>query len=213
MNNAGFIRLLSKLPTKRGDVLIKKIRGIPIRILKLEALLRRLPLNHFQRAEIEKELARRYAGYRGEQSLDYYIAQIPQKDMLIFQDLRLPLSKDSFFQLDVLLLSPQLFIILEAKNIGGTICIDENQLLRILDDKEESFTNPIQQVENQQYHLGNSINTHTNIKLPNTSFVVMTNSSAIIKPNPNYRAFAQKVIRPPAIRQRVDAFRRKYQRI
>ncbi len=54
------------LSVKRGDLLIKKAREIPVKILKLEALLRRLALNHQRRKKIGEELAKSYAGYRGE---------------------------------------------------------------------------------------------------------------------------------------------------
>lgn len=192
--------------------MLKKERKIPIKILKLEALLRRLPANHVRRKYIEEELARSYSGYRGEQALDYYVAQIPGKDHLIFQDLRLPFSKDYFFQIDLLLLTQRHFLILEAKNIAGTIFIDQNQLVRTIDDAKDSYPNPIHQAENQQYHFGNLIQNHTNLILPNTSFVVMTNSHSIIKPNPDYRAVAQKVIRPPVIRPRVSRFYSEYQK-
>ncbi|MEK3888476.1 nuclease-related domain-containing protein [Bacillus sp. FSL K6-3431] len=184
----------------------KKTRSFPIGILKLEALLRRLKANPVRRSKIEEELARKYAGYRGEQALDYHVAQIPSKQHLIFQDLRLPLSKEVYFQIDLLLLSQRSFLILEEKNIAGTIFIDQNQMIRTIDEKEDSFPNPIQQVENQQYHFGNLLKNHSKFPLPNNSFVVMTNSSSIIKPNPDYRAVAQKVIRPAAIRQRVSGF-------
>ena len=93
---------------------------------------------------------------------DYHIAQIPLKDHVIFQDLRLPLLKESFFQIDILLLSPQYFIVLEAKNIAGNIYIDQNQLLRTLDEKVDCYPNPIQQVENQQYNLGELSKSHFN---------------------------------------------------
>ncbi|MBS4204485.1 nuclease-related domain-containing protein [Lederbergia citrea] len=192
--------------------MIKKMREMPVIILKLEALLRRLSLKHQRRKSIEEELAMRYAGFRGEQALDYHIAQIPQKNHFIFQDLRLPLSKDSFFQIDILLLSQQYFIILEAKNIAGTIFIDQNQLLRTLDEKEDSYPNPIQQVENQQYNLDELIENHCKIKLPSTSFVAMTNPSSIIKPNPQYSAVAKNVIRPAAIRQRFGDVNNSYQK-
>lgn len=186
--------------------MLKKKREISLKILKLEALLRRLPVNHVRRKQIEEALAKSYSGYRGEQALDYYVAQIPGKEHLIFQDLRLPFSKEHSFQIDLLILTQQHFLILEAKNITGTIFIDRHQLVRTIDDKEDSYPNPIHQAENQQFHLNNLMKNYTNSLLPNTSFVVMTNSNAIIKPNPDYPAVAKKVIRPPVIRPKVSQF-------
>ena len=115
--------------------MIKKFRPIPNEILKLEALLRRLIMNYPDRNNLEKELAKSYAGFRGEQALDYHIAQIPGNEHYIFQNLRLPHSQDSFFQIDLLLLSRKLFTIFEAKNLKGTIFIEQDQLIRTLEEK------------------------------------------------------------------------------
>ncbi|MBS4209570.1 nuclease-related domain-containing protein [Bacillus sp. FJAT-50079] len=188
---------------KRGGTLIKKYRDIPYRVLKLEALLRRLLQDHAIREQIEADLGARQAGIRGEKALDYYIAQITEKGHFIFQNLRLPLPNGSFFQIDILFLSQRQFIIFEAKNISGDIYIDPNQMERTLGETKNSYSNPIDQVANQQYHLQNLIESHMNIKLPAYSFVVFTNQNSTIIPNPQYRAIAEKVIRPLVIRQRV----------
>ena len=51
--------------------MIKKKRKIPRSILKLQALLRRLPTHHPQLPLINEDLKRRTAGYKGECSLDF----------------------------------------------------------------------------------------------------------------------------------------------
>ncbi|MBS4219796.1 NERD domain-containing protein [Bacillus sp. FJAT-49711] len=183
----------------------KKIRTVPIIIFMLEALLIRLPQNHPKRVEIEEELSRRWAGFRGEQSLDYYVESIPgREEYVIFHDIRLPISNEKFFQIDTLIISTRFFAILEGKNILGELFFDPNQLERRLDDKVDIFPNPILQAENQQYFLAVMLEKHAIPRLPNASFVVITNSKSIIKPNPNYLAVSQKVIRPPAIRSKLD---------
>ncbi|MBS4216873.1 NERD domain-containing protein [Bacillus sp. FJAT-49711] len=190
--------------------MIKKHREIPIKILILEALLRRLPLLHSKRGLLQEELSKCYAGYRGEQSMDYYLAQLPQRNFLIFQDLRLPLSENAYFQIDILLITPSFFIIYEGKNISGHLYFDFNQLIRTLDEIEETFSDPIVQVQNQQYHLGNLLKKHFNKSLPNTSFVVVTNPSSKIEINSNYRTAFEKVIRNPAILQKTEHFSGKH---
>lgn len=94
------------LKKKRGDILLKKERLIPIIILVLEALLRRLPQNHLKRDSILDEWSRRYAGYRGEQNVDRFMRnlQLPS-NYFLFHDLRIPLYKDLIFQIDTLLLT------------------------------------------------------------------------------------------------------------
>lgn len=192
--------------------MVLKERDFPNKILKLEALLRRIVLHHASRNLIERELAISYAGYRGEQSINYFIDQLPQKDHYIFRGLRLPHSETAYFQVDTLLMSQRYFINFETKNIGGELYIDRNQMTRTLDDKKDSFPDPILQAENQQYHLENFIKKATGTTIPNTSFVVMANTTSIILPNPQYRAVAEKVIRPPAIRKRVQMFDGKHER-
>lgn len=78
---------------------------MPVKIHKLEASLRRTSRNHPTRGKREEELAMSYAGFRGEQSLDYFLDHLPHQDHVIFQDLRLPISTNTYFQIDFLLLS------------------------------------------------------------------------------------------------------------
>lgn len=192
--------------------MVKKARAIPLRILILEALLRRLPVDHPSRGTIEGDLIRRKAGFKGERSLDYYMRHLPFNGHYIFQDLRLPLSGNAFFQIDSLLLSNRYFIIYEAKHYSGTLTFEEQQMLRTYENLQEAFPNPIVQVENQQYHLGSLIRNHLNITLPNTSFVVITNPSTIIRFDPTYEYVAsQKVIRPTVVRQKSELFWREQQ--
>lgn len=177
----------------------------------LEALLRRLPQKHPKRGEIDEELSRRWAGFRGEQSLDYYVESLlGGEKYIVFYDLRLPISNDKFFQIDTLILGPDYFMILEGKNILGELFFDPNQLERTLDGKVDIFPNPILQAENQQFFLTALLEKHSIPRLPNTSFVVITNQNSIIKPNPYYPAVAQKVIRPAAIRSKLELVSNKY---
>ncbi|WP_212971816.1 nuclease-related domain-containing protein [Bacillus sp. J14TS2] len=193
--------------------IIKKKRGDSIEKEKLTALLRRLLKSHPSWYQVEAKLARCNAGIYGEQSLDYYISHILHKDLFIFQSLRLPLPDGSYYQIDFLLVSPETFILLEAKNLKGRILIEENQLIRKLPDLTESFSNPIQQVNNQLFHLMGLLRSFSFPIPPTASFVVFTHQSSIILPNPSYPAVAKQVIRPDAIRQRVDNFYRQHLKI
>lgn len=134
--------------------MIVKELEVPLIIRKLEALLRRLPQIHPQRSKIEGELARRWAGYRGEQALHYPLSFLPDKEYHILFNLRL-YDGAHFFQMDLLLLSPKLLLILEVKNYAGTILFDQEfkQLVRTLAEKEEAFPDPILQVERHKIQL------------------------------------------------------------
>ncbi|WP_243292865.1 hypothetical protein [Bacillus sp. FJAT-47783] len=56
--------------------MIKKERTKPIKLKKLEALIRRLSSTHPKRPLVQKELAKHLAGYRGEQSIDYHLSHL-----------------------------------------------------------------------------------------------------------------------------------------
>jgi hypothetical protein len=71
----------------KGEIiLIAKERTIPLIILILEALLRRLPMSHSKYQQISEELGRRHAGYKGEEHLDFYYRSLPKEKYLIFHD-------------------------------------------------------------------------------------------------------------------------------
>lgn len=155
---------------------------MPIHIRKLEALLRRLPKNHVKRKEIEEQLARRMAGYRGEQSLDYYLSFLTKKNYIILHDLRLH-DGERHFQIDTLLITPHYLLILEVKNISGTLIFDDSfkQLIRITPEKEEGFPDPILQVERHREQLASWLAIHKFDHLPIETLVVISYPQTVIK--------------------------------
>ncbi|MFI8688466.1 nuclease-related domain-containing protein [Rossellomorea sp. NPDC077527] len=156
-----------------------------------EALLERLSPAHSHWHIIKADLAKRKAGYRGELQLDYHLKFISKnKNIFILHDLRLEID-DRHFQIDTLLLTPQVFIIIEVKHIAGTYTLDSrfDQAIRKVEDKEEAFSHPVTQVERQKKQL---VRWFINRKLPSipiSTLVVMTNKSTIIdttSPNEKY---------------------------
>ncbi|MBM7660464.1 hypothetical protein JOC85_001236 [Bacillus mesophilus] len=131
--------------------MIAKKRNYPIRIKKLEALLRRLPKSHMKRGDIEEELAKSYAGFRGEQSMNYHFDYLDKKKYTIIHDLRL-FDQNHYFQMDTLILSTRFLLIVEIKNIIGTLIFDKSfqQLIRSYNGKEDAFHNPLIQAKNHQ---------------------------------------------------------------
>lgn len=116
----------------------------PQRLFLTEILKRRLKTGHSQYQEIEKDLARRWAGYWGEIALANYVKELPQEKYLIFHDLQLQVNS-IHFQIDTLLLSQNFILIIEAKNILGTLVFDNvfKQLIRQNGNgTEESFEDP-----------------------------------------------------------------------
>ncbi|MCQ6264668.1 NERD domain-containing protein [Fictibacillus sp. WQ 8-8] len=162
--------------------MIVKERKVPISVRKLEALLRRLPPDHRKRPDISDQLARRMAGYRGELAIDYHLGYLLKKDYLIFNDLRLTVG-ERFFQIDTLILSPHYFLILEVKNISGTLVFDHNykQLIRVSGEKEEGFADPVLQVERHRVQLQDWLSAQKLPQVPIEMLVVMSNPNTVIK--------------------------------
>lgn len=129
---------------------------MPLAIHKLMALEKRLIAGHCMKPEVTSELARRLAGHKGEQSLLYYLQQLPEKEYFIFHNLRLQL-RDFYFQIDFLVLTNRFALILETKNIMGTLFFDSGfgQFIRIKDGEENGFQDPLTQARRQQELLEN----------------------------------------------------------
>lgn len=85
--------------------MIIKERSIPEKILILQALLRRLPRNYPKIPQLKGELAKSLAGYKGEQSVNYHLSFLPEKEFLLLYDLRL-FNGNHYFQMDTLILTP-----------------------------------------------------------------------------------------------------------
>jgi hypothetical protein len=191
--------------------LIAKERTIPIRISMLEAILRRLPEGHPRRAEYEEELAKRLAGYRGEQSLDYYLNFLPEDRYYIYHDLHLA-NGHLPFQMDTLILSPNFALILEVKNFFGTINFEPtfNQLIRTVDDKEEGFPNPLAQVRRQRFQLMNWMDDQRFNKIPIEYLVIISNPSTIIKPPNRSTDISRRILHSPNLLDKINDLEKIY---
>lgn len=85
-------------------MIIKK-REIPLQILKLLALLQRIPSHHQKFPLIQEDLAKYSAGFKGELSIDYPLSFLSEEKYFIFHVLRLKDNQNHHFQIDSLLLS------------------------------------------------------------------------------------------------------------
>lgn len=59
--------------------LIMKDLSIPLRLILTAVLIWRLRNGHIKHPKIEKDLAKRWAGYWGEIALTHYVKELPQK--------------------------------------------------------------------------------------------------------------------------------------
>ncbi|PGM59167.1 nuclease-related domain-containing protein [Bacillus sp. AFS053548] len=174
--------------------MILKERTVPLVIKKLEALLRRLPSDHPQWARIEEDLFKYKAGYQGEKSLDYHLSFFPKERSFILHDVRLVDDFKHFFQIDTIIITPRVLIIIEVKNLIGTLYFDQNfnQLIRSIDGKEGSFTNPIVHVDRQKRQLTQWLRKHNFINLSVIPYVVVSSPKTIIKASSNQSEIAKK---------------------
>ncbi|MDQ0857121.1 nuclease-related domain-containing protein [Bacillus sp. V2I10] len=176
--------------------MIKKELKRTLKLQKLEALLRRLPSNYPKRHRIEEEYSKCIAGYRGEKSLLFHLDGIDSKEFIILHDVRLPQDEKYFFQMDTIILSPVFAVILEIKNMSGTLCFDQkyNQLLRTQNGREDAFPDPILQLQRQHGNLEKWFEKHKLPPVPIISYIVISNPSTVIKSIPMHSDTIQKKV-------------------
>jgi len=162
--------------------LIRKERTVPLIILILEALLRRIPPDHPKVPQIQVELAKRKKGYRGELSLNFYLDLIDSPQILILHDIRLSDGKN-FFQIDTLVITPHFILILEVKNIAGTLYFEDesNQMIRTLNNEDEGMSNPILQARRHSHQFKNWLIQRKLPLLPIEHLVIISDPKTIIK--------------------------------
>jgi hypothetical protein len=71
---------------RRMSFLLHNERSTPKRILQSKAFIRRLKDTHKKLPIIKKDLAKREAGFKGEQNVDYYLSHFQEKQIEIIND-------------------------------------------------------------------------------------------------------------------------------
>ncbi|MFJ5621723.1 nuclease-related domain-containing protein [Peribacillus loiseleuriae] len=189
-----------------------KACGPSLTIRKMQALLRRLPFDDPNRLLIENDYGKFYAGFRGEASLVYYLSFLDDKSYLIFHDLRLPIHHH-FFQLDYLILSANFALILEVKNYSGTVYFDPqfDQLIRTTQqDVEETFPDPISQVEQHRANLLKYLHDQKLGPIPIETLVIFSNPYTQLKTTQGNHKIRKKVIHKEKFLQSFQLFENKY---
>lgn len=193
--------------------MIGKEREFPREIMVLEAIVRRFPPDDPKKGEFEKKLYRKLAGFKGERTLDYFLAQMDHSEMLILNDLRIPIN-DTHFQIDTLIITPYFFLNIDAKNFAGTLIFlpEFNQLIRIHNDVEEVFSDPILQARIQASQLKAFLRKHHIDPPPIEYFVSISNSQSLIKNPTNDPEVSYRVFRSPSVAFKISPFYQKYTR-
>ncbi|MDN3018438.1 nuclease-related domain-containing protein [Paenibacillus sp. BSR1-1] len=192
-------------------MIIKK-RTIPLVILILEALCRRLPLNYPKYQQILEELGRRQAGYQGEVALDYYLRLLPIDKYMILHDLNLP-DGDYNCQIDTLFLTPEFALIVEVKNMAGKLIFDtENeQFTQINNDKEKGYPDPIAQAERHKEYIQKLMAENKFPQVPVDYLVVISNNySSYVISGKNAFKVKPRVCKADAFTNKIQFFEKMY---
>lgn len=192
--------------------MIVKERNPPRILQQIRALKSRISSHHPQFTEICRNETRRSSGFKGEESLDYFFTDLAtEKDYFIFHDLRLSLN-NTFFQMCTLIMTRCFLLIIEVKNMAGTLYFDPvfKQLIRTLNGREEGFFDPIAQVERQKMQLTRWMNLHQLPPIPIEFMVVISNPSTIIRTEPGNSAVPQRVAHIHQVPERIQTIRSTY---
>ncbi|MFC7786522.1 nuclease-related domain-containing protein [Rossellomorea sp. GCM10028870] len=183
--------------------MISKERPFPIKIQKLQVLLLRILETHSKTNFIKENLSKSLAGYNGEKSIDYYLSLLPDKSFYILHDLRLLLN-GLYFQIDTLLLTKSFALILEVKNLAGSIDFDSifNQMIQKKNGVEFALPDPIIQIGRQESQFRSWLHEHHFPPIPIRTLIVISNPQTIIRSHD--KNVSQKVIHAALLPQKIS---------
>jgi ribosomal protein L37AE/L43A len=187
----------------------------PVKMVQLKAVLRRVKKNHPSKPLIEQEFNRRSAGLWGEREVDKKLKRINQEQYYIICDLRLPNGDGTFFQVDTLVLSTRFSLIIEAKNIAGTLYFDleTHQFYRVKEDgKRESFLDPVSQARLHVQQLRQWLLRHKFPLTINEFLVALTNPHSIFSISPAGHPLAKKICAIAGLTWEIDNLAEQYQK-
>lgn len=191
--------------------LIEKNRDFPREITILRTILRRFSLNPQLQSELESKLSRKLAGYKGEKELDYHLSQFDHTRFYILHDLRIP-HNNTHFQIDSLLISDTLIIVIDSKNYAGTLDFypEFNYLLQTWNGIEKVYPDPILQTKTQASQLKSFLIKHHFSPPPIEFLVSISNSQAMIRNPGNNQEVKMRVCKTPAVAYKIQSFNDKY---
>jgi len=155
---------------------------VPLDVIQLEALERRLPNDSKIKATVHSEWKKCIAGQLGEREVSYQLQFLTNHEFLILHNLRLT-ENHRTFQMDFVVLHTNFISILEVKNYRGSIYFNKiGQLVHIKEDfTEEVYTNPIYQVDRHKLQLQNWLYENGYGFPPIETFVVIASSTKFLK--------------------------------
>lgn len=186
--------------------LIQKSHEVPYNLLSIIAILMRLTDSHPMSSKCHKTAANYYSGYKGELSLDYFIKFIDQKDYIILHDFRLPFM-NNYFQIDTLILTPNFIVIIEVKNLSGSIRFnhDMGRLYQYTDQEERFYQDPLLQASSQAYQFKAFLYNLGLSHIPVEPLIVFVNQKASLSEERDKR-----IIYGFQLKQRFDKLKEQY---
>lgn len=189
-----------------------KKRQVALVIRQREALLRRLTVHSPKRKKVNDSLEKRWAGHKGELSLDYDLRFLPYNSYRIIQGIRL-LVFNKGFQIDTLILSPHAAFIVEAKNHNAeTVFYDEEsqQFKKKVNGVIVPMEDPLIQVTRQKQQLEEWLQYRGIHGYPIIPIVAICNPSTIVIP-PKGHTHNWPIMNSVHIVDRIQQFEKVYQ--
>lgn len=186
----------------------------PIITEKLKVLMQRLPTNHPKRKQIEEEYRKISSGFKGQQSLEYYLSFLPHEHFCILHDVRLASPQGNyFFQMDLLILPPTFSLIVEVKNMSGKLTYDPKfqQIIRHYNNTKNVFQDPVSQVNRQKHQLKKFLERNKIHTIPPIfTLVVMSNPQSMLNSTSPNATSTQQIIRPDKLSEKINLFSSKH---
>lgn len=157
--------------------MFEKPLKFPLKIAQLETLKK-----HYPSIELDEMIQSFKIGFAGEKAISYYLQSNYFEDVKIFHDVRLK-WKNQICQIDFLLLTQSFILLLECKNIHGTLTLEDTngQFIKNTKHTEKAFMNPIDQVQKQADLLSLFLQEHGFPFIPIVTNVVIAQPSTILK--------------------------------
>ncbi|MCQ6279883.1 nuclease-related domain-containing protein [Bacillus sp. EB600] len=185
-------------------------RAIPVTLQQIITVRSRLQSYHPKQLKLEKSEMKRWAGYHGERTVDKYLRRFAADRFTIVPDLNL--VEQEGFQIDTFLYNQCFGLILEIKNILGTVYFDKysNQMIRIWKGEKDGFSNPILQAQMHKMHLKNWLTKRKFTQIPIEWLVVFSNPATILETTPGNEQIFQSVIHANLLQEKINELEEKY---
>jgi hypothetical protein len=189
-----FIENRFKDPNEWSDSMTFKERTMPWKVLKLQAILERLVPDYPKVPLLKENLSKGLAGYSGEKSIEYHLSFLSKEDYYVLHDIRLS-DGEHYFQIDTLILTTKFALIIEIKNLAGSVKFDTdfNQIIQSKNGIEHALPDPVLQLQRQEALFKKWLKRNKLPSIPVKGVVVISNSKTILRSNDS--SLHQKIIR------------------